>query len=610
MENNPTLMPAMPDLDSVRNEFNRIQSSFEPFTREIDANRTIRRASSNVAALREQKKIAEHETLIQVRVIDENIERDKPTYIAYLKQSARYAIFVRKDGVPDPTIPRLESWFKTMMCYDNPPWELDYIKVIDGALCHGLDFVEVVYDATKPGHVAVNHIGIDRLVYDLDFDDIEQSPQVARGYRMSVIELTRFKEQGLFKAAEADALIHHIKQTSGGQSRATATPESNVFKIYVKHGGLVYFTYYAPVTQAFLTDLQPFYNGITRLVEEVQLTPDPQTFSMVPQTIQKPVTQQEQVYPFVTLRKKVTEDASLRQIKGHAHDTYYLQEAATSMTSALVNGTQQATTTMWAPDSDAGLEGTSTKQTALVIQQNAVWNRAMRAFTPPYPDPMLINTLQHLETRNAVATNNQAFAVQNRKDARKTAQELKMAESATSQVNSVQVLHLSICVRSIAQRAFNIMQSEVLIGNLVLNQLDRGLFETEYIITSAGDIDYVERMELIQSMQQDLPALMGTPVGPLLLEDYIRYRYPAFADRYTAALKQPSQDEALISGLSQLVQELAVDDAGQLNPDAAPHAQQLQQLSQLVAQRLAQPMGGVAAQPANSAPPQPPQGAA
>lgn len=597
--------PPLPELTVVKAEFDRIVSTFKSFSDEIEENRKIRRASMNVAALREQKKLAEHETLVQVRVIDENIERDKPTYVAYLKQSARFAIFVRRDGVQDLRIPVLESWFKTMMCYDDPPWEFDYIKLIDGALAHGFDYAEVVYDPTKPGHVAVNHIGIDRLIYDLDYDDIQQSPQVARGYRLGVVEITKFRDDGLFKRAEADQLLNHIKQTSPSAGEDGAASEPTVYKIYVKHGGLVYFTWYSRVTQQFLTELMPFFNGIKRRVETPVMSTDPAMFSMVP-TIQVTFQNaQEQVYPFVVLRKKVTEDPSLRQVKGHAHDSYYLQESATSLTTGLINGTNTATITMWSPDGDAGLEGSTVKQNDFIIKRNAIWNRPMRPFNPPYPDPSLIATLQHLESRNAVATNNQAFAVQNRKDARKTAQELKMAEQTTSQVNSVQVLHLSVCIREIARRAFLIMRSEVTVNNLTLPPtLAPDLFSVDYIITSAGDIDYVERMEVIQSMQQDWPILSGTPLMPLLLEDYIRYRYPMFADRYIAALKSGNKDTALIQGLSQLVQQLALDDQGQLVPDAQPHKDELAQLSQLVAARLAQPMGGVAAPPANAAAPQ------
>lgn len=606
MENAPqAATPSMPELTTVQAEFNRIVSTFKVFVDEVSENRKIRRASMNVAALREAKKLAEHETLVQVRVIDENVERDKPTYVAYLKQSARFAIFIKRDGSQDLRIPALESWFKTMMCYDDPPWEYDYIRLIDGALTHGLDYMEVVYDPTKPGHVATNHIGIDRLIYDLDFDDIQQSPQVARGYRLGVVEITKFRDEGLFKRAESDQLLAHVRQTSTTSAEYNDILEPTVYKIYIKHNGVVYFVWYSRVTQQFLTELMPFYNGIKRRVETMEMSLDPATFSMVPKPRVTFQDAQEQVYPFVLLRKKVTEDPSLRQVKGHAHDSYYLQESATALTSALINGTSTATTTMWAPDGDAGLEGSTVKQTDFVIKRNAVWNRPMRPFNPPYPDPSLIATLQHLESRNAVATNNQAFAVQNRKDSRKTAQELKMAEATTSQVNSVQVLHLSVCIREIARRAFLIMQSEVAANNIVLPEtLAPELFSAEYIITSAGDIDYVERMEVIQSLQQDWPILSGTPLAPLILEDYIRYRYPMFADRYIAAIKSGNKDTSLIQGLSQLVQELALDDQGQLVPDAQPHKNELAQLSQLVAQRLAQPMGGMAAPPANAAAPQ------
>lgn len=593
------------DKDTLREKFQRVKTAHQEYVNDVHESRRIRLSRVSVDSMREQKKLAANETYIAVRVIDENIVRDMPTYMAYIKNAARMAIFKPRDGSVSPLMPRLESWFTSLLCYDDPPWECDYIRWIDGALCHGQDFIEVLYDVSKPGHVAVNHVGVDQLIYDLNYDDIQQSPLVARGYRLSPIEIEAYLNSGTFEPTAAAKLLEYIKQTSD-RARQSFDPNDapSCYKIYVKHQGTVYFCWYSPTIQAFLTDPQPFYNGLTRQVtQQVQVTAA-DGFTIVPQEQTSLVPVNEQVYPFVALRKRITEDKNQRNIGGHAHDSYYLQEAATSLTSALVNGTLTASNVMWAPDDSAGLEGSSVKQIDFEIKKNAVWSRPMRAFFPAYPDPMLMNTLQHLETRNGIATSQTAFAVANRKDSRKTATELQMAQQQTSQVNSIQVLHLSIAIRELCIRAFAIIQSEVMSNNLDLPaDLPRELVLARYTLSSAGDVDYIQRMELISSMQQDWPILSQTPVGPLLLEDYIRARYPNAADRYVSALRQQQQDTALITGLAQVVQELATDESGNLTPEAQANANDLAALQQQVATRLGTNVGSVAQPSANAAAP-------
>lgn len=589
--------------------FQRVHSDFDRQRQAINENRAIRRNQVNIKEMRERKLLQADETYVAVRVIDENIMRDMPTYLAYVKQSTRIAIFRRADGSIDPRLSSLEDWFTTLLTYSDPAWEIDYVKWIDGALCHGEDFVEVVYDVTKPGHVAVNHVGADRLLYDLSFDDIQQSPLVARGYRLGPVELLRYKAAGLFNATATDALLAHVHNSrSSALNAGDLVP--TLYKVYTKVGGQVYFFWYSPLISQFLTDPAPFFNGIHTARQEVTFAPggEGSLFEPVTQTVFDTTT--ETVYPFVPLRRKITEDNNKFNIAGHAHDSYYLQEATTALVSSLVNGTIAASKTMWAPDDSTGLEGSSTKQIAFEVVRNSIWSRPMKSFSPPYPDPSLINTVQFLETRNSIATNQTAFGVSNRKDSRKTATELTMAQQQNSQVNSVQVLHLSMAIRAVAMRAWAIIQSEVAANALVIPEhLARDLFDYQYTLSSAGDVDYIQRMQLISNMQQDWPILSTTAIGPLLLIDYIKARYPADAARYVKALEQQQQqqqqaqqDTSLIQGLAAVVKELSTDESGQLTPEASASANELGALQQQVQARLAQSGGipAMAAQPGNN----------
>lgn len=586
--------------------FNRVHSRFLEYIEVFKENREVRRNRVNVKEMRENGVLQADQTYVAVRVIDENIMRDMPTYLAYLKQSTRIAIFKPADGSIGYNVSALEDWFTTQLCYSYPTaWEEDYIRWVDGALCHGRDYVEVVYDITRPGHVAVNHCGADRLIYDLTYDDIEQSPIVARGYCLSPMEVNESIKSKIFIESAGNNLLSRMTNNAGNGGATQQPAAINAYKVFTKVDKVVYFFWYSIDTKEFLTEPAPFFNGIqqkkTRTVQAV----DPTTFSIIPQEEEYVERIPEQVYPFVALHKRITEDRDQRNSAGHAGDSYYLQEAATTMTTAMVNGTISAATPMWAPDNgNSNLGDTSVRQLQnFQVKRNAVWAQPMKVFTPPPPDPSVFNALQYLEARNGMATNNLAFAVANRKDSRKTATELSMAQNETSQVNSVQVLHLSIAVRQLCTRAWAIIQSEVLMKNIVPPaHIDPAMFALRYTILSAGDVDYVQRMQLIANMQQDWPILSQTPVGPLLLKDYLKARYPNDAHRYIAALDQQQQDTNLIQGLASVVQELATDDMGNPTQEALQNAQELQQLQQLVSARLGTGQVGGMAQPSGNAP--------
>jgi hypothetical protein len=420
------------------------------------------------------------------------------------------------------------------------------------------------------------------------------------------MEINESIKRGIFNAQAGANLLSRMTNYSGTSGVSHVPTSINAYKIYTKINQAVYFFWYAIETKEFLTEPAAFFNGLQRKETTVEMQMDPTTFSMIPTERETVVQVPEQVYPFVPLHKRITEDRDQRHARGHASDSYYLQEAATTITSALVNGTIAASNTMWAPSGDgAQLGDTSVKQLQnFKIKRNAVWAQPMSAFTPPYPDPMSVNVLQFLQTQDAMATNQIAFATANKKDSRKTATELQMAQQTNSQVNSVQVLHLSIAIRQLCLRAWGIIQSEVMLDNIkVPAHLPRELFAVSYTLLSAGDVDYVQRMQLIANMQQDLPALQGTPIYPLLLRDYLKARYPNDAPRYLAAMDQQNQDTNLIQGLATVVQELATDEDGNPTQEAIDNGQQLQQLMQLVAARLGQ-TGGMAnmAQPPGNAP--------
>src|SRR5262245_30038339 len=67
----------------------RIVSSWDQECARTEERRMERDVDVNVEALRQRGELDEDETLIPVRVIDTNIQRELPAYINYLKNSRR-----------------------------------------------------------------------------------------------------------------------------------------------------------------------------------------------------------------------------------------------------------------------------------------------------------------------------------------------------------------------------------------------------------------------------------------------------------------------------------------------------------------------------------------
>jgi hypothetical protein len=306
----------------------------------------------------------------------------------------------------------------------------------------------------------------------------------------------------------------------------------------------------------------------------------------------------ESEYHYIPFSPSITEEKKIAQQLGHAQKAEALQNAQSVLTTAGVNGCYAASIIQWSPREDKNYAASgAAKQLDTEIAPGKIWDRPMVPWAAPYPDATLFKALDHLDTGNASANNQIAWAVNNRQDSRKTATEVQSANLASSQINSVQVLFLSIPVRLIGSRAYEIIKSQCLKGALNLG-LDPSVFEVEYVIKSAGDIDYVQKQERIMSMQQDMPLVMNTGAAQAFMSDYLRERYPATAERYIQAMAQPN-DGNLINALSTLLNQAVTDDTGNLRPEWQPHAQQLQQLAVQVQGR----MGGMAAQGGNPTPP-------
>jgi len=565
------------DPEQFTTYFNGLWNSFTSgVTPMIETNRDARDMVVDVTALRASGQLTASQTYIPQRIIDTNIARDMPDHVSYLVNSRRIAIFDPVDKTVKVDCNGIEMEFRRVMTYEN--WIFDYERWADCTKLHGWGFADCCYDPEFPGHVSIEYITAGNILFDPRVKCIQQSPIVARRYQVTTVDFLQMAADYKFDANLSDQIYQ--KLTALEKNPVGEIQEAScIYRCFFKKAGYVYSLWYTKDLQGALTPAEQFWNGVS--VQITEMATDPVGFGLTP--VQKWVPEYEKVYPFYLYRNRVSEEEPIVRTPGRSTLDYYTQEAASALWSGFVNGVTEASNVMWAPE-NADLEApTAPGQLDIQIKHGAIWNRPMKAFTSPYPESTLPQALEMLRTQNAEDTNQISFATNNRKDTRKTATEIQAAAVQDAQMSSVSVTNWATAIGEILNAAWRIVRSEALQGKIkfleVDGQNDIERIGLEYKLIPAGTTDYVERMELIASMQQDWTIVGPTAAGPVFLEEYLRMKYPLIADKLIAPLQQQTmQAQTVVPVLQELLTQAVTDENGTLKPEWQAHAAELQKL--------------------------------
>lgn len=595
---------------------NRMIRSWEEESSETCARRKKRKVSINIDELHQTGKLDEDETIVPVRVIDTNISREIPTYVNYIKNSRRICTF---RCISDPTIDSqlIEEEFSRGMTYTK--WEVPHFKTVDGALAHGWDAVEVVYDESKPFNVAIEHIGHDQLIFPLSTKDLQQAPRILRVYDVTFIQLRSWVNNFGFNAEQVERIISKIQDTN------KETETVRIYKLFFKKDGIVYSAWCADkheVTDWLKAPAQHIV-GIGKMVQ-MPSTIDPLTGQMLPGNIQfqnEPL----KLYPVFLLNYRECEEQEQIEHEGRVYLDEHKQEAQTAILSGFINGLTRASNLYASQSADDG-SGDSLKEVAdIKLKGGRVLSKKVDFFHPDYPDPMVIKALQYFDVANSQETNQPNFAALNREDSRKTATEMNAAMQSKVEINSVQLTLYSAFIREVYSFVWLIVQSQALQGSIsflvvpiqtpvinpvtgqpVTDEMGQPVIETNYQnntqvigqlweLRAAGDVDVIRRAEIEQKMQQDWAIVSQTPLAMPFLMDYIKLRYPEAGDRYAqqiAQLPMVQQLQQQVSSMGVVMQGM-LEKAPQLMEGLSPQEQQ--QIQQMI-QQSAPPKESPAAQ--------------
>jgi hypothetical protein len=219
------------------------------------------------------------------------------------------------------------------------------------------------------------------------------------------------------------------------------------------------------------------------------------------------------------------------------------------------------------------------KQLDTQLEHGNIYSHKLNFFHTPMPEVTVLHALNYLDTKNATTTGKNSFAVMNRKDSRKTAKEMEVADESEQKITSASMATLSEFLREVFTFSWQIVQSQAaqdlidfiqipeptLVGQEVyVNDFDT--INQTYDIRPAGDDDIIKAQEEIAKMQQDWPVVQMTPLKDLFYQDYMALRYPEKAEIYIPVL-QAADPKQLVQSLLVLVENFASPtDMASLNP--------------------------------------------
>lgn len=586
-----------------KDKLKRLEKDWNEITREAEKNRLKRKIEVNIETLRKMGLLKPDETLIPRRIINENINREQTTYIPYLKQSHRLAVF---KCLSDPSIntENLEQEITDGLNY--PGWDSQFLKCRDGAALHGWDSMEVVFDEEKPFHCANEHIGHPNLMFSRKALSLQACPFIMRKFELTPVTLEAFRDTLNFDPAQVKILLDDFNT-----SESKMFDNICVYKVFLKQEGIVFVGWaeLGEKTTNWLKQPQPLFLGRRRQAVEMQTVNRPVPDIMTGLDVATPTLQPtlvwkdlpEKFYPIVILQYLETEEQCITQAKGRAFEDLPTQEAMTALGSLGVNGSVRASNVFGSVRKETGT-GAPPKKLDISLEHGVVYSEPIEFFTTPYPDAAVFRALNYMAVTNQQESGNIAAAVVNRPDSRKTKAEIDTANQEDQQQDSLPLNNFSNFMRQILSFDWHIIQSQALQGLITLLRTmksspegamvyenDYQLIGLQYSVRAAGDVDVVKRADKLNRRFQVWPFVQGTPIQLEFIKDIIKEMLPDDARKYIEILDQAeaNKDQMLVS-LAQMLMSAVTDESGKLKPEFANFAPELQKVQQMIQQVMAQ----------------------
>lgn len=536
------------------------------------SSRKLRYADVDVEAERETGRLQPDEMYIPQHIIDTNIRREQSSYVQFVTQSPRAVILEDQDQLGFD-LSLLEKDLTKKLRFDN--WQLPMFANIDGFQANGYSFVEVIQDSSAPGEITYETIQLGDFAFLSDTRDIQSVEMTFRAYYFTRTQLlalcgnTQEPKDSDFSREQVLKVVNSDSTTTGSLNiEETDTHDRSlwrIFKVMFRIGGVVQVAWSSPtICDDWLRLPRPLYigrrkNAPQQPVGMVNLgaPQQPQQQGQVPPSSEDYETE----YPYFLFPYLISENDTIAHLKGRVFLDQDTQEGITSLLSSAVTQARRASGLYGSKDvSDPNDDLMMQKN--ITLRSGSIMNSKINFTQLEAPDPAIFTAINTLGTLNSNETSQVNFAIANRKDSRKTAKEIGVAQQQATVLSTVQVVLFSLALRKLYTLMTSVIVSRVQAGLIIVPDNVRPLYNRRFMVKPSGDVDVIERQNLTQTMLQGWEIMSQTAASVPYLIKMIELMFPQDAPVYVAAIQQAQQQsqsqqaQMLQQGL-QMVKQMA-----------------------------------------------------
>lgn len=548
------------DYDDLSDRLKELKSVLDDLNNKQLASRKLRYAEVDIEAEREEGRLQPDELYVPVHMIDTNVRREQSPYVQYITQSTRAVICEDAD---DDTIDfaLLEKDLTKKIRYDG--WQLSQFANIDGFQSNGYSVMEVVQDLSAPGGVSHESVQFGDFAFVSDTRDIQAVEMTARAYYFTRTKLLSLcgdlknpKPDSDWNFDQVEMVISREPEVKNSIEASDAKDKSlyMVYKVMFRVDGIVNVAWCQPeICKNWLRNPRKLFLGRRKLKDPNTMGPIQQALSKVKQ-MATGVPESDMVYetryPYVIFPYLISENDTISQLKGRVFLDQDMQEGVTSLLSSTLTKARRSAGLYFSKDVDDPNDD-------LLLQKNIFFrsgcliNAKVKEFQLTPPDPAMFQAVQSLIAANQNETSQVNFAAMNRKDSRKTAKEITVAERQEQILSTVQVVLFSIALTQLYRIMTEVIISRVICGIVKVNPQLMSLYQRKFAVKPAGDVDVIEKNELIQKMMNTWPVVQQTPFAQIFLMDLMELMFPERFAKYQAAVAQQQQQQQSVQAQQQ-----------------------------------------------------------
>lgn len=533
----------------------QVKSILDDLVDKSVVSRKLRFAEIDIEIEREAGRIGPNELYIPTHIIDTNIRREQSSYIQYVTQSPR-AVILRDPTDATVDLANLERDLTDKLRYDG--WQLSLFSAIDAFQANGYSVMEVVQDQSKIGEIAHEHVSMADFAYVADTRDLQACEMLGRTYHYTRTKLLSLcgdaknpKEGVDWVRSEVDKVIEGETQASVTEREESSEDKDKslfrVQKIMFRVNGVVHVGWACiGVCDDWLRIPKPLYIGRRRSLtpqetQELQMQSQQTGQSVNPQVVQNGKPQFETNYPYFLFQYLISEDDTISHLKGRIFLDQDAQEGVSSLMSATLTQARNSAGPYWSKTENDPNDDVLMRKN-IFFKPNCLMPSGVQMFKMDAPEPGMFQAINLLVGSNQSETSQVNFAENNnQKDSRKTAAAVNESRAQRQELTTVQVVLFSQSLRNLYTTMSSVIKSRVLTGLLQVNPTVAPLYQRTFQVKPSGDVDVIEKNNLINAMMQAWGVIQNTGAAIPFLCDMLEKSFPDNAAKYIQAIQQQQQ---------------------------------------------------------------------